>query len=106
MFLTYTVDWLTFFGLPVIDITSSEAHVVTTVVSTADCGVNSIVYLLMDKEVRINFVSMHTKPLEERVNRQDSLHKNALISTKGTVIFLLIGKRYFNIFLCIVLGKS
>ncbi|KAK6018074.1 hypothetical protein OSTOST_16386 [Ostertagia ostertagi] len=51
MFLTYTVTWLTFFLYPAIGIEAPEAYVVTTVVFMINCGINSIIYLTLNKEV-------------------------------------------------------
>ncbi|EYC19236.1 hypothetical protein Y032_0025g1256 [Ancylostoma ceylanicum] len=52
MFLTYTVTWLTFFLYPAIGIRAPEAYVVTTMVFMLNCGINSIIYLVMNNEVR------------------------------------------------------
>ncbi|CAJ0593667.1 unnamed protein product [Cylicocyclus nassatus] len=52
MFLTYTITWLTFFVYPVIGIPYPEAYAVTTVVFMSNCGINSIIYLVMNREVR------------------------------------------------------
>ncbi|VDN29190.1 unnamed protein product [Cylicostephanus goldi] len=51
MFLTYTATWLTFFVYPVIGIPYPEAYAVTTVVFMSNCGINSIIYLVMNREV-------------------------------------------------------
>ncbi|VDO90465.1 unnamed protein product [Heligmosomoides polygyrus] len=52
MFLTYTVTWLTFFLYPAIGIQAPEAYVATTLVFMLNCGINSIIYLALNKEVR------------------------------------------------------
>ncbi|WKX90498.1 hypothetical protein Q1695_009386 [Nippostrongylus brasiliensis] len=52
MFCTYTVTWVTFFVYPAIGITQPEAFVVTTVMFMLNCGINSTIYLAMNREIR------------------------------------------------------
>lgn len=56
MFLTYTVTWLTFFLYPAIGIRAPEAYVVTTAVFMLNCGINSIIYLILNNEVSVLIV--------------------------------------------------
>lgn len=53
MFLTYTLVWITFFLYPVIGITAPEAYVVTPLVLTLNCGINAIIYLVLNNEVSV-----------------------------------------------------
>lgn len=62
MFLTYTVTWLTFFLYPAIGIQAPEAYVATTLVFMLNCGINSIIYLALNKEVAA-FVPSHKTSL-------------------------------------------
>ncbi|CAJ0593618.1 unnamed protein product [Cylicocyclus nassatus] len=52
MFLTYTFVWLTFFLRPALDIPYEEIYSFTLISLVANCGVNSIIYLTMNTEVR------------------------------------------------------
>ncbi|VDL76782.1 unnamed protein product [Nippostrongylus brasiliensis] len=52
MFLTYSVAWLTFFVYPAFGIEAAEAYVVTPSLVVLNGGVNSIIYLILNKEVR------------------------------------------------------
>ena len=53
MFLAYTVTWSTFFLFPKLGITIPEPYMITTVVFMANCGVNGVIYLTMNKEVGV-----------------------------------------------------
>lgn len=56
MFLTYTVTWLTFFVYPAIGIKIPEAYVITPGILVLNGGINSIIYLVLNKEVNIQTV--------------------------------------------------
>ncbi|VDO83542.1 unnamed protein product [Heligmosomoides polygyrus] len=53
MFLTYTAAWLTFFVYPAIGIKAPEAYAITLGIVVLNGGVNSIIYLILNKEVRL-----------------------------------------------------
>lgn len=52
MFLTYTAAWLTFFVYPAIGIKAPEAYAITLGIVVLNGGVNSIIYLILNKEIR------------------------------------------------------
>ncbi|RCN51389.1 hypothetical protein ANCCAN_02542 [Ancylostoma caninum] len=76
MFLTYTVTWLTFFLYPAIGIRAPEAYVVTTVVFMLNCGINSIIYIALNNEIRGAACRLLGK--ESVIARHISQDKNAL----------------------------
>lgn len=53
MFLTYTVAWLTFFVYPAMHMRAQEAYSVTLIVLLVNCGINSIIYLVLNNEVSL-----------------------------------------------------
>ncbi|KAL6729358.1 hypothetical protein Aduo_000421 [Ancylostoma duodenale] len=52
MFLTYTFVWITFFSYPAIGIKAPEAYVITPIMLVFNCGINAVIYLIMNNEVR------------------------------------------------------
>nr|CDJ84447.1 C. briggsae CBR-SRX-1 protein [Haemonchus contortus] len=52
MFLAYTSSWLMFFLFPIMGVQTPEAYVLTAVTLVANCGTNSVVYLVVNREVR------------------------------------------------------
>ncbi|EYB97176.1 hypothetical protein Y032_0143g2432 [Ancylostoma ceylanicum] len=52
MFAIYTLVWITFFLYPAIGLKAPEAYVITPIMLVFNCGINAIIYLLMNNEVR------------------------------------------------------
>lgn len=74
MFLTYTVAWVTFFAYPAIGIKAPEAYVITPAVVVLNGGVNSFIYLLLNKEIQCaanNLLGMKILRVEPSTNERN-----------------------------------
>ncbi|KAL6729809.1 hypothetical protein Aduo_000830 [Ancylostoma duodenale] len=52
IFVTYTIAWVTFFVYPAFGLREAAAYSVTLILHMIKCGVNSIIYLTMNAEIR------------------------------------------------------
>ncbi|KAK6031653.1 hypothetical protein OSTOST_02191 [Ostertagia ostertagi] len=93
MFLTYSIVWLTFFLYPVIGIKIPQLYAATAVVLIMNCGTNSVVYLVMSKEVRYaanqlfgRVLFSDTQYLPKKPISLNQIHPLAPINTKPPIL--------------------
>ncbi|CAI4227379.1 unnamed protein product [Auanema sp. JU1783] len=68
MFITYLCTWLSFFFFPRIGIKQTELYLITTVMLTGNCGMNSLIYIFLNKNINkqlrsLTFVLLCQKPV-------------------------------------------